>query len=379
MSGVDRQLSGVLVCLILGVVVGGAFADEPDWTALPYTSHSAYQAVDGNGFATFPTDSPIKMQGVLLNRGADILNGDPNVVAFLGAQWQVYVQATEPGDFGGTAVFMAEKYGNLPFVDPSQSYTPAEFLLEIDRLEHDPNTGAAFEPGDLVEIRARAPGLPFAGKTNINEQHSKALSQDFDVILLEKGYGVPMPVTLALDALKDASDAFAFDATRQTGCERYQGMLVRFEDITLVDAAGWGPNADLLVTDGTYTFPIKLGLGTGYEDYPAPSEPFDVIGILDQEDGTDADGYRGGYRLWVAGNYEGNACFVPAPPTLLGDMDCDGDVDFDDINPFVTAIGNQGAYLIIYPCCDWLHGDFDGDFDVDFDDITPFVNAIGTR
>jgi hypothetical protein len=58
---------------------------------------------------------------------------------------------------------------------------------------------------------------------------------------------------------------------------------------------------------------------------------------------------------------------------LLGDMDCDGDVDFDDINPFVLAITDPLAYQTAYPCCNFLDGDCNGDGFVDFDDINPFV------
>jgi len=62
----------------------------------------------------------------------------------------------------------------------------------------------------------------------------------------------------------------------------------------------------------------------------------------------------------------------------LGDMDCDGDVDFDDINPFVLALSGEAAYLAEYPDCRWLNADCDEDGDVDFDDINPFVGLIGT-
>ncbi len=67
----------------------------------------------------------------------------------------------------------------------------------------------------------------------------------------------------------------------------------------------------------------------------------------------------------------------PQCPYLTGDMDCDGDVDFDDINPFVLAIQDPQAYQAAYPNCYWLNGDTDGDGDVDFDDINGFVALLG--
>jgi hypothetical protein len=66
----------------------------------------------------------------------------------------------------------------------------------------------------------------------------------------------------------------------------------------------------------------------------------------------------------------------PNCPFTTGDMDCDGDVDFDDINPFVLAIQDPQGYQAAYPNCNWLNGDTDGDGDVDFDDINGFVALL---
>jgi RHS repeat-associated protein len=66
---------------------------------------------------------------------------------------------------------------------------------------------------------------------------------------------------------------------------------------------------------------------------------------------------------------------------IAGDMDCDGDVDFDDISCYNQAINNcpGGIDPNTYGCvgCDCLNGDFDGDGDVDSADNTAFVAAIG--
>ncbi len=68
---------------------------------------------------------------------------------------------------------------------------------------------------------------------------------------------------------------------------------------------------------------------------------------------------------------------VTAGPGMPGDMDCDGDVDFDDIDPFVLALGGQAVYEDAYPDCIWLNADANGDDSVDFDDIDAFVALIG--
>ena len=60
-----------------------------------------------------------------------------------------------------------------------------------------------------------------------------------------------------------------------------------------------------------------------------------------------------------------------------GDLDCDGDIDIDDIDPFVLALSGQAAYEAAYPDCNWLNADCDDDGDVDFDDIDPLVSILG--
>ncbi len=64
------------------------------------------------------------------------------------------------------------------------------------------------------------------------------------------------------------------------------------------------------------------------------------------------------------------------PRLHLGDMDCDGDVDFDDINAFVLAFSGPAAYYAAYPDCNYLNADINGDGDVNFEDINAFVALL---
>jgi len=59
-----------------------------------------------------------------------------------------------------------------------------------------------------------------------------------------------------------------------------------------------------------------------------------------------------------------------------GDLNCDGLINFDDINPFVLALTDPAGYAIAYPNCNILNGDINGDGRVDFDDINPFVALL---
>jgi hypothetical protein len=61
---------------------------------------------------------------------------------------------------------------------------------------------------------------------------------------------------------------------------------------------------------------------------------------------------------------------------LLGDMDCDGDVDFDDIDPFVLGLNEPDEYETLFGVPPEAKGDMDGDGDFDFDDIPGFVDAL---
>lgn len=61
---------------------------------------------------------------------------------------------------------------------------------------------------------------------------------------------------------------------------------------------------------------------------------------------------------------------------LLGDLNCDGAVDFGDINPFVLALSNPTGYAAAYPNCDRGLADVNQDGRVDFGDINPFVRLL---
>lgn len=66
--------------------------------------------------------------------------------------------------------------------------------------------------------------------------------------------------------------------------------------------------------------------------------------------------------------------YLGVAPT--GDLNCDGRVDFDDIDYFVQALYGIEAWP--YDNCVWLNADCDGDGQVTFDDIDPFVALLGS-
>lgn len=293
--GADR--ARILLGLLVFAALPSASKGDVDWNNLPYTAHGQLQGVQANGDPAFSGDSfPIKLVGVILNNPADMLDGTPDFIAWaggstafaLGAQWQMFIQSVDPADQGGTAMYMAQNYGNFPWVaDSSASYSNEQWLSELSRL----TLGGSLEVGDLVEIRARV-GLPFGGKYNVNEAHSNDPDNDFEIVLLQKGYGLPAPLDITISDIKNELDQDIFDFTRNTGGERYQSQLVRLLNVQFVSEEGWGPNGDVFVTDESgRTLRVKLGLNQGFLDLEAPLGNFAVVGIFNQE--------GNGYQIWV--------------------------------------------------------------------------------
>lgn len=60
----------------------------------------------------------------------------------------------------------------------------------------------------------------------------------------------------------------------------------------------------------------------------------------------------------------------------IGDMNCDGEVDFGDINPFVLALTDPAGYAVQFPDCSVFNADITGDGKVNFEDINPFVDLL---
>lgn len=361
---------GILVLAV--VLVPGA--PGQNWDQVPLISHQTFQAVNPDGSSAYSGGFPVRLRGVLLNNHEDWLDPrpayDPEYHPWqMGGQWEVFVQTADPNDFGGTACWMGQNYGNVPWhADPTFSYTDSEWLAELARVNHDPNTGILLRRGDLIEIRGRG-GLPYAGKMNVNEQHSNDPALDFELILLQQGYGLPTPAPVILSDLKDPNNAFIWDWTRQTGGERYQATLIEVQDVHLVSSAGWGANAQMTVTDSTgRTLPMRLGRNPAFQQVPAPNGEFDVVGILNQVSSSGI----GGYYLLVLSPVD----FTPPLP-FYGDANCDGEITFADIDYFLVALAGQATWEQLYPDCPWLSADMNRDGEVTFADIDGFVAALG--
>ncbi|TWT41241.1 hypothetical protein RAS1_39350 [Phycisphaerae bacterium RAS1] len=68
--------------------------------------------------------------------------------------------------------------------------------------------------------------------------------------------------------------------------------------------------------------------------------------------------------------------FRAISPPLVGDANCDGQVNVLDINPFVQALSDPGAYVAANPTCGLFNVDTNGDEQVDVLDINPFIALL---
>ena len=175
---------------------------------------------------------------------------------------------------------------------------------------------AAMWTGDtVVSLGVFPDGDPAATYT------AKAITADGSVVV---GLG-------NFNAGQGEGEAFIWDTTH--GIRRLRDVLVA--DFGL-DLTGWGLfEANGISADGSV-----------------------IVG-----DGFDPQGFQEG---WVA------RLRFPLP----GDMNCDGTVNFADINPFVLALSGQAAYQAQFPNCRWLNADCNGDGTVSFADINPFVALL---
>ncbi len=64
-------------------------------------------------------------------------------------------------------------------------------------------------------------------------------------------------------------------------------------------------------------------------------------------------------------------------PVCAGDLNCDGNVDFADVNPFVMYLSDYATWEQTFPGCNPLNGDINGDGTYpSLGDINAFVNVM---
>lgn len=140
----------------------------------------------------------------------------------------------------------------------------------------------------------------------------------------------------------EAGDEFGQNATVVGGVGQGAGQLL---------AAG---EFAAPATAGVYEFSLANGIATVLEQINEPPLP-SVVSIATVELTNSL------ITLTVAGR---------------GDLNCDGGVDFGDVDAFVTALTGESNYAAEYPACSSSLGDFDQSGVVDFADIDAFVECL---
>ncbi len=329
----NRMTKTIVIAALAACWLGTAlYADT-----VPEFSHSFLQANDADGVPLYDADGKVSVTGIILNNPEHML--DPTAgPAGIGGQWQIFVQSAEPNDTAATAVWMGQNYSSVfhMFGD----YDDEKFARQLCDMNFDPATGYRFNAGDKVKITGYYKA--YGGKLNINESHQVDDAYDVVIDLLEPAHGLPQPEVITLDSVKTGfghTDFAFYGADRTRGCERYQSRLVRVNNVTIVDPENWRPNSFIRIEDAAgYTFDVKLGIGSGFSIFDAPTGPIDVIGIFNQEaPGCSICDY--GYMIWVT-NYDGNGLVLTDRGQQRGNLP--GDVNFDakvDLADFAIIAG----------------------------------------
>jgi hypothetical protein len=121
----------------------------------------------------------------------------------------------------------------------------------------------------------------------------------------------------------------------------------------------------LVIDQHDVDYLVQVILGTDYGDA-------NLDGVVDAADLAIVQAHLGQPGGWAAGNFNGDELVDTddlAPFACPGDADCDGDIDFDDINPFVAALSGATP-------CNPFNVDITGDGVIDFGDINPFVALL---
>ncbi len=171
--------------------------------------------------------------------------------------------------------------------------------------------------------------------------------------------------------------------TTAIDCSDMTGVELRFWRWLGVESATWDHANVQVSNDGTTWTMVWEHTDSSISDTSWSQQVFDISGV--------ADNAATVYVRWVMGETDTSVTYpgwniddielwgVVPFEVATGDLNCDGYVNFDDINPFVTAMVGQAEYEAEYPDCNWLNGDTDANGTVNFDDINGFVELLAGK
>jgi hypothetical protein len=152
-----------------------------------------------------------------------------------------------------------------------------------------------------------------------------------------------------------------------------------------IELAGTGNGQfDTLVVTGQATLGGKLTISAIRGFTPALGQSFRVLQYSSRAEGSSFDFVRTvnfppTLTVEILADAAGVTVRVVKGESVtgeLGDINCDGTVNFDDIDAFVVALVDEAEYEELYPDCDFLLADANRDCEVNFDDIDAFVECV---
>ena len=149
--------------------------------------------------------------------------------------------------------------------------------------------------------------------------------------------------------------------------------------VLALDLGGATPGAgyDQLAVSGPATVDGALHVSLAGGFHPGLGQTFTVL-TAGSVSGAFASVATTSSSLCVSVFYNAQSVVVQIThtPPYTGDLNCDGVVNFADINPFIVALSGQVGYEAAFPHCNWLNGDTNGDGVVNFADINPFIALL---
>lgn len=149
---------------------------------------------------------------------------------------------------------------------------------------------------------------------------------------------------------------------------------------TITDSPSIGGGHVVFQGDGEFgQRGIYASTGFGLKEIIAAGDLLDGKPISTVSFHNKGEGFKGASVAFLADFADGSSGIYVATVNswfLLGDMDIDKDVDFDDIDDFILALNFPAAYEALHGVPPFVYGDMDQDGNFDFDDIDGFVAAL---